>query len=497
MQDNNINNEKVETKKSSIFTSRKFKVGTMATSLTALVVVAVIVVNFIFSIVDERYPITIDLTPNRFFELSDDSIAFTKEITTPITISFLAEATEFEGASAYYQQVIEIIKKYEKYNDIITVNFIDILKNPEFVAKYPNERLDQYDVLIESATRTRVIPINDMFNIDYGYGSNTITSSKAEWKMTSALMYVSSEETTRVSVLTGMEEQMITGYVDYLVANNYEVVYQDILTQNIDPESSMAIIHAPSRDYTEDLLKKLDTFLDNDGNFNKHLIYITDPTQPATPNLDAFMEEWGIKINTGIVMETNPANVYNYSNMPFASFADEYSAGELMTRGVRCNIPNARFIEKAFTEKDNRETKDLLTFASSSVVLPMDAPDDFRPEDAEDKGPFSAMIKGSRVKFDNTGEPYISSVTVIPSLNAVASQFITSTSFANGEYFLNYTNYITGRQDYITVTPKELGVPSLPLNASQVYTIAAIFVIGVPLVVLILGLVQWLRRRHL
>lgn len=67
------------------------------------------------------------------------------------------------------------------------------------------------------------------------------------------------------------------------------------------------------RDYSEDELKKIDRFLDNNGKFGKNVMYVADTSQPESlPNLDAFLAEWGIKVNPGAVYETDSSKVFNY-----------------------------------------------------------------------------------------------------------------------------------------------------------------------------------------
>ena len=52
--------------------SRRLRHGTMATVLSVCFVAAVVLVNVIVSILVDRYPISVDLTSNKVFELSQE-----------------------------------------------------------------------------------------------------------------------------------------------------------------------------------------------------------------------------------------------------------------------------------------------------------------------------------------------------------------------------------------------------------------------------------------
>ena len=58
-------------------------------------------------------------------------------------------------------------------------------------------------------------------------------------------------------------------------------------------------------DLTEAMVTKLSDFLYNEGGLNKDMFYIADVKQGNTPNLDAFLAEWGVSVGDAIVYEGN------------------------------------------------------------------------------------------------------------------------------------------------------------------------------------------------
>ena len=76
---------------------------------------------------------------------------------------------------------------------------------------------------------------------------------------------VTSENTTKVSLLTGHNEYDAASVTELLGQNNYTVKSQNIGTEAIDPEADAVIIYGPSTDYSPEEIEKLDAFLQNGG----------------------------------------------------------------------------------------------------------------------------------------------------------------------------------------------------------------------------------------
>ena len=108
---------------------------------------------------------------------------------------------------------------------------------------------------------------------------------------------------------TDSATQSTSYYQNMFNDNGYDVVSCDPLTEAIPEEADIIVMIAPLNDYPEDVIKKLYTFLDNGGQLGKNLIYIADYEQKSTPNIDAFLAEWGIKVGNGIVYDTNTENL--------------------------------------------------------------------------------------------------------------------------------------------------------------------------------------------
>ncbi len=475
-----------------ILSSRKVRYGSVATVLTAAFLAAVVLINVIATVLVERFPLKVDLTEGGIFQLTDDSINFLRELDKDVEITVLADEKTWTSSGTYFVQAVEVINQYAQYSSHVTVSYVDIVKNPTFVSRYPALNLVSNQILVTSGDRSRVVNYTDLFNVENYY----VTSSKAEQVMTAALMYATSDDLTKVSLLTGFEEQDSSGIVSLLEKNNYLVTSQNLVTEDIDPEADMAILVAPARDLDADILKKLDTFLNNGGKYGKHLLYFADTAQGELPNLDAFLREWGIGVESGVVFQTDATKIFNYS--PYFSlvdYADEVFAEKFTSRNIYPIMPYARPLTQLFTERNGFSTQVILQFGEKAGVLPADAGQDYQVTEDDIRGPIPAAIISSKIEYEGLDRK-VSNVVVVGSTLSIDNSLLESTAVNNGEYYINMVNQLTERGDTISIAPKSFGGEALNINQQQTNTLMIVFVVLVPVATLAAGLVVWLRRRH-
>ena len=142
----------------------------------------VVLVNVIFSLLADRFPMDVDLTSDNIFEVTDETIDYLKNLDQKVSITVLAKEEEFSGNNAYYTQANEVIQKYAKYSSNVTITYLDLYSNPDFVNKYPKETLYTGYIIVECGDRYQVLTAYDLFNTqtDSSSGSTYITSSRAE-----------------------------------------------------------------------------------------------------------------------------------------------------------------------------------------------------------------------------------------------------------------------------------------------------------------------------
>ena len=125
--------------------------------------------------------------------------------------------------------------------------------------------------------------------------------------------------------------------------------------------------------------------------------------------------------------------------------------------------------------------------------MPYDAPEDWDYKEAV-KGE-KISVAAESVKSANDSE---SRIIVFGSEKMFSKEFMTINSFNNAAYLVNIFNTISDKGDNsVTIESKELKNTELGVtDASTGAAMMIIFVIALPLAVLIIGLVLWIRRRN-
>lgn len=488
-------------RKAAVARSRKFKYGALATVITILFIVAVIVINMIAGLLGERYPLSLDLTQEQVFQMSQQSIDFVQKIDKDVTITVLATESEFSSYNAYYLQANTVIKQYAQYSDHITVDYVDTAKNPGILNKYGANEEELYagSILVECGDRHVVVDPADLFNIETQFNQSTfqqesyITSSKAEQTMTSAIWNVTSDDQVQISLLTGYGEQDSSAFVDLLKKNNYNVVEQSLITdEQIDPDSQFAIIFAPERDYDESAIQKLNTFMSNDEKYGKTVFLVASQNQEQLPNINSFLEQWNIGMSGGWIWEMNTS--YLFGANPLYNFCD-YGEEEYTEKLPNANSPVAMPLSKEIEVLNSDMVKVLLQTSSNAVIQPVDADENWSPDSATAEGPYPTAVISTKTKFEGTTE-LSGNVIVLGSMYAMNEEFLGYTSFNNSAYFLNLFNQIADREEAITIDSKAVDTRELGINQAQVNVNGIIFMVVLPIVVLVVGLVIWIRRRN-
>lgn len=469
--------------------------------LIVLAVVILLLVNVVAGALDDKYNLSFDLTSNRAFELKNETLDYIKNLGEPVQIRVLAQEERFADTSIYNAQANEVMKAFAKNSSQITMEYVDYVKNPGLAAQYPDLTIKHGDILVESRQRYQLIPTEELFNYERNAsGKLTIVSSKAEEAVARAVLHVTSTDMPKVMILTGHEEDDITGFQKLLTYNNYEVVSGQLATQDIGSSVDVAVLAAPKSDYSMEELEKLEAFLVNNGEYGKTLLYSADAAQTKLPVLESFLSEWGVEIGDGMVFETDQNRVYQYQ--PFYGIVDyvnEDYASKLKNQKASLLMPVSRPLKQLFEYQENYKTSLLLQFGESSGVRPSDAGDNFKAEDAAVKGPIPAMILCSYQqsgKQNSMEAKPVSHILVSGSTQFLEESILNTDAFSNASYMVQVLNDLCEKDSGIVVEDKSLAGTALNITRRSADTLGNIFVFVIPLTVLIAGCGVWFFRRH-
>ena len=120
--------------------TRKFRHGSVAIAITAIVVALVVVLNIIVGLLVDRFPnLKVDFTSNQAYALQNDTKEYIKNIKKDVTLYVLSTKSAFESNGEYFVQAENLLEKMEKGSDgKLSVIYKDTSTDPSFIKKYSN-----------------------------------------------------------------------------------------------------------------------------------------------------------------------------------------------------------------------------------------------------------------------------------------------------------------------------------------------------------------------
>ena len=432
----------------------------------------------------ERFGLKFDLTANDRYAISEQSVSWLKKLDQDVKITVLVNEEDMATGSYYIVQAYQNLLEYERNSDRITLEFVDITENPTFVSKYPDLELGAYDIILESGEQKEVLSFQDLY--DYDTTGSSITASRVEQKVTGVLMSVTSQEKTRIMVLDGYQDTEPSSLTTLLEGNQYEIIRRSLLTEELDDNASAAILFAPQNDLEEDSIRKISAWLDNDGKQGRNLFVFLDPNTGTLLNLEAFLEEWGLDAEEGYAFEARSGLYYNQIYYPVAQYAEKNFATGMSEKDITV-LALCRPVDVLFEEKDGYETRCFWISPSQKG-------------DAGSGESYGDMITGDvkgmgEIRTSFYGQEDIECSAFGSSL-AFNGTLVSGTTFANGRYILGVFDQLTGNETSLHIPEKDLSAANHTMTAARTTTYSWMFLAGLPAVILVAGVVIWVRRRH-
>ena len=503
--------------KKSKMDSRRFRYGSMATAITAVVAVLVVVLNVVVSLLADRFPINIDLTQNKLFSLSNNSVEIAKSINKDVqVIVFGSEdlyknpnmGSDYYQVEALYKEIYKALQQYTSYSGgKVTVKYEDLNLNPQLATQYNKYEVTSGDILLLCGDRYQKASFNDMYEISGdGYTQAQTVSSKVEVALASRIKNVMRDTVQVITAFVGHEEDedTVSALKSIYEANGYEFKELNLASsEEIDANTVAGLIVGPTKDFTAEEIERLQKWLDNDGKLDRNLMVFAD-FQAECKNLYEFLNvEYGLEVTDNLIMETSLTRTFRYSGYyPYADTADTEFTKDLSGSG-NVLIPLTRQI---ITHKENNAENSLynvplITSPESAKLMKIKDATDENASSEDDKSfaadayPINGMA--AAVKWTYVDNEQVKTNVILSG----SSQIILAASQANVKnenVLISALNAMTGVVDDINVSTKSLERDTITFSDSTTLIVGlGVFTVGIPVIILVICLVVFLKRRHL
>ncbi len=463
---------------------KKYKIN-ISVSIIIAIVIAVLF-NIFVTVLAKKVPLSIDMTANKMFEISEKTREYLKNYDTPVDIYVLA------GSSDRDERINAVLQKYAEANSKIKITNINTAENPTFGKKYANDgvRLTSNSVIVDSGKRYKLLSLSELYGINAQTGK--YTSLNAENKITSALKYVSSDKQLKAYIVTGHSELEISGAASKLRDENYEVSQINTLTEEIPSDASLIMVVRPLSDFSNDEISKLDSYLLSGGNAQ----FYFDVDSKELTNLYGYLKSaWGMSVRDNMVVETDTSHSVviggNGVTLVVPNVNEtEFTGSILKNKRTVAYFPYSKEIKQEFEHNGDVSVMPILTSSDKAYTTESNVAEN---TGNEPEGVFTVGALANDKKHNSN--VYVSGNTML--LTRDSSILTNDYGLANYDYFMNLINYMLDNDESFTVDEKTLVNNGISISMSSAVTVFVIVVVIIPLLMLICGLVIWFKRRNL
>ena len=499
-----------------IRTSTRFRHGSMATVMTVIFFVFIVLLNMAVMKMKDRYSfMSIDMTDDQRYTLTSETEKLIRGIDERVEIDILATEAQCTTAGmlttdTYGQIPIahEIIKRYPQLNDNISINYVDLSKMPAYIMQFPeySDVLDYYYIVIKSARRTRVTSFFEMLpslSSDYGSydsttGNNSVAQSYTETYMTSLIKTVTLDKNPVVAFIDGLNVDANSGdFTSILELNGYEMRVVDIRREELPDDADIVMLAGPTSDLSKAQTAKLDDYLSSRSKSRTLVVFATS-LMPNMPNLNALLSEYGISITRDIVYEGDSHNTVSKQMSAFtAQMKESDYTLDLIDRLNYPAVVNALALDILYSEKGSTQVQAVLTSSEEGFVCNSSTKFDRSKFTEADEAERTVMASSTTYRSTMEGNEVRTDIIVAPD-SLYASELMTTDIYGNMSLLLTVFNQRGGIDTgNIDIEPKSLYAVDFSVDMNTLSVISTIFGYVIPLIALACGLAVYIRRRRL
>lgn len=464
----------------SIAGSRSTRYGANAAIYTVTFILILVAVNYISSLHHAR----IDLTSERVYSLSSQSVNVVKALKKPIRFYGFFRGGENPEARRIYEM-------YGYASPLVSFELIDPEQHPEMAEKFNITKLNTTHI---------------QYGGEKGTGSNVTELNEED--LTNAILRLTKATKKVVDFLDGHGEADPDSTED---ANGYGQLRKDLEGEGyevrklvlaslpkVPDEVNIVVVAGPVKPLLPHEIEQLTEYLKRGG----RMMMSFRPQHPDEPidetALIKLASDWGVQVQNDVVVDqvvrlfAGPALGLN----PIVQTFGEHPITHNFTQKVV--FPMSRSLTPEPNLKPGLTVVDLAKTSDTSWGE-TDLDGIFKRQeaklDAKDlRGPVSvtdaveadldklAMGKGT------------ARIVVFGSTDFVNNQYLT-TFFAR-DFFINCADWLAGEETQISIRPRSLRASRFRLTVDQFAVVFALSVLLLPELLLIIGIAVWWERRN-
>lgn len=464
-----------------------------STGMIAIVVALTVVVNLIASALPETYT-QIDATSQKLYSITEDTEKYLDTLKDDVTLYVMVNKNSKDD------NVDRTLQKYASASKHVKVKYVDPNVSPTFASKYTDSDVTSNSIIVVCGDRSKVIDYNsDIYEYSYDSSYNySVTGYDCEGQVTAAIQYVTSESTTNVYELTGHDESTLSGDFSEVFQKRFmNVESLSLLTVDAIPEDCQALFStAPQSDLSEDDLSKLSQYLGNGG---KIYLSIDYSKWNDLTNFKKLLSDNNIETTESLLAETDRSYYYQ-SPFYLLPNVENTEVSSSVTGMTQVFVPYS--VGLTYTGEDDSNVTSFMTTSDTTIAKAAaniaavqsqaDAANIASVQDGDTQGQYSL---GMMVTNENGGELCVlgSAMMCTDSANQIVSGH--NATLFNGIVNALVTTDDGNSDNAVVIAAKDYTVSNLTVSANAMLVYGILWGIFMPIVLIIIGIIVWARRR--
>lgn len=466
--------------------SKKIQRGVFNSSFVIIGIVIVIVINLFANQLPENVK-GIDMTYNKLYTITSATDKVLDKLKKNVTIYVLVAKTDKDTT------LDKTLNEYVSASGgKVKVSYIDPAASPNFYTKYATSQPTSNSLIVVCGSNSKVIDYNDVYETTTdSTGYSTVKSAyDGEGQITSAINYVTNATSKTVYAIQGHGETTVDSSAEkVLTKDNFALTTLTLLKVDAIPDDAAAIvINGPTSDFSSDDAKKVLSYLKQGG---KVLITTSYSAKSNMKNFDSILSAYGMSVTSGMVMESDTSSYYQYPYLLLPTVGSS-----TMTTDVSGYVlmPYAQAIVNAnvgSSKNSNLTWTSLLTTSNSAYIKSdVSSMTTYAKESGDKTGQFS--VAASVTNSKTNGE-----LTVVGSYVAFTESADEVVSGHNMEFFKDIAGtFVSSDSTNVSIDAKKYSIGNITVNQTVSYASAVILIVVLPVILLIAGIIIWMRRRR-
>ena len=474
------------------------KRSTLVAANFTLVAIAILFLVGALYYVISRHPLRLDLTSNKFYSLSGETVDVLQKLTKPVDVTLFMSSRR---PVREVQRAQDLLQEYSKKSTKFHFKAIDMDRDTTEVKRLG---IHEYNTVVFDNGDNR----KDVMQRDYVtysvqtrsskfQGESAFTSALVKMSDTTHLTFYFTESHGEKSIAAPPSEGNGLGILkDYIERENYTVKSLNLLVAGKVPEDAYLIaVVGPTKAFQPQETELLRKFTQQGGK----LLLCLDPIDPTSrgfmtrTGLEPLLKDFGVRLGNDLVVDST-----SYVFPSISSVIPQYQGSPIVQKlsegHVAVVMSGSRSVQK--TEPVLKNVTQTVVFQTTDQGFGITNLKEKKPvyhPGLDTKGPVGMGLACEWVPTDAPTKK--TRLVVYGNSNFLSNQEVPQ--MGNIDLALNSLNWAAEEESKIDIHPKEEEMRTLTLSAVASDFIKYLCVVIMPLIILSFGGYVWYRRRSL